>query len=164
MKTDYILLFFTLLYFVLRMCPLYEGFIPTKMDVSNLQPDNRQFKVMGQNNYKQTNNPIKNPYSGFYTSLLKVTGNKRSSNNYKTPLTQEKEKDEPYNYFNNNNVIDHDNNRWNPLVDPFSTYAHPLHQYGILYPVEQHGTFLEEYDKHINEILKRKQIEEIITM
>ena len=137
----------------------YEGF-----NVSNLQPDNTQFKVMGSTDYKPVINTVNSAYDGFYTSLLKLTNNRNLSQHYTSPISEEKVSKEPNNYFNDNKVIDHDSNKWKPPIDPFATHAHPVHQYGILYPVDKQDTFLEEYDKHIHEILKRKQITEQVSM
>lgn len=127
-----------------------EGFTPNEFQFSICTLPN------GQMNYIKEKNKVLGPLKGFYSSLLKLTEEKNNPRYYKSPKCMNI-KITKNNYFNDNKVIDHSKNNWNPPINPFDTYASPNNNNSILYP----KNFLEDMvyqHERINqkEILNRK--------
>ena len=145
-------IFLAILIIVLLYKPsMIEGFKPNEDQFSIC--DDRSEK--GETNYHQEKNLIKENPTGFYTSLIRLTEEKNNPRYYKSPKCL-KSRGFKKNYFNNNKVIDHKNNNWNPPVDPWDTHAKPDNNDSILYSKDLSDDFVYQHEKeNQKEILSR---------
>ena len=130
--------------------------------VEGFKPNEDQFLICndklskGETNYVKDKNKILGPLQGFYSSIIKLTEEKKNHQYYKSPncISSKKIKN---NYFNDNKVIDHSKNNWKPPLDPFDKFAKPDNNDSILYPDNYLEDMINQHETHNqNKILNRK--------
>ena len=117
-----IFLILILIFIILRQ----EGVIET------FKPDETNYPVCSNNgqgnDYNENQNVIETPLTGFYSSIIDLTGERK-------PIlpVQCNTKQPHHHYFNTNTLIDQKLNTWKPQKNPYTPYTDPLSNYSIMY-------------------------------
>lgn len=138
-----------LVIFLLHKPNVIEGFKPNEEKFFLCNTNSGK----GETNFIKKTNPFSGPLSGFYSALIKDEKNHSSLFTSPTCMTSKKVEND---YFNDNKVIDHSENTWEPPLDPLDKYAKPDNNDAILYNKDLWDVIVGQHEKYNQkEILSR---------